>query len=96
MLRSLADPTVLLALGAALVLVSASVRAIRRDRSTRVTADSLIVPPRRLYTTFDPELRDATKVKRERVEQLRQRARRASAGLPVSADVVPMWQRRSS
>jgi hypothetical protein len=36
-----------------------------------------------------------TKVKRERVEQLQQRARRASAGLPV-AEVVPMRQRRSS
>lgn len=96
MLRNLLDPPVLLAVGAALVLLASSIRAITRQRDDHVTADSLIVPPRRLYTTFDPELRDATKVKRERVEQLRQRARRASAGLPVSADVVPMRQRRSS
>ena len=96
MLRSLADPATLLAVGAALVLLASCLRAITRQRTDHVSADSLIVPPRRIYSTFDPQLRDATKVKRERVEQLQQRARRASAGLPVSGDVVPMRQRRSS
>jgi len=96
MLRSLGDPVLLCTAGAALVLLATAIRAIARDRDDHVSADSLIVPPRRLYTTFDPELRDATKVKRQRVEQLRQRARRASADLPVSGDVVPMRQRRSS
>lgn len=97
MLRSvLGDPVLLLTAGVALVLLATAIRAIARDRDDHVSADSLIVPPRRLYTTFDPELRDATKAKRQRVEQLQQRARRASAGLPISGDVVPMRQRRSS
>ena len=96
MLRSLGDPVLLFTAGVALVLLATAIRAIARDRDDHVSADSLIVPPRRLYTTFDPELRDATKVKRQRVEQLRQRARRASADLPVSGDEVPMRQRRSS
>lgn len=97
MLRSLFEPWTLLAIGAALVLVSRALRAITRGGDqAHVTADSLIVPPRRLYTTFDPQLREQRAKHRQRVEELQARARRASAGLPVSGDVVPMRQRRSS
>jgi hypothetical protein len=88
MLRSLTDPSTLFSIGAALVLLAGAARAILRQRHAHITADSLIAPPRRIYSTFDPALRDATTAKRARVEELRQRARRASAGLPVSGDVV--------
>lgn len=95
--RSLTDPlTLATALAAVGLLASAVLAIVRQARAPRVTADSLIVPPRRLYSTFDPLLRDETARKRRRVEELQARARRASAGLPVAGDVVPMRQRRSS
>ena len=96
MLRSLLDPAVLFAAGAALVLLAGAIRAIARQRDdAHVSADSLIVPPRRLYTTFDPQLRERRARERARVEELQARARRASAGLPVSGEVVPMRRARS-
>ena len=95
MLRSLGDPVLLFTAGVALVLLATAIRAIARDRDDHVSADSLIVPPRRLYTTFDPQLRERRARERARVEELQARARRASAGLPVSGEVVPMRRARS-
>lgn len=97
MRRSLTDPILLVTAAAAAVLLVAALRAIARQvRAPRVTADSLIVPPRRLYTSFDPDLRTEATKRRARVEELQQRARRASAGTAMGHEVVPMRRRVQS
>ena len=98
-LRSLfSDPILIVAALTGAGLLGASLRAIVRQvtRGDRVTADSLIRPPRPLYTTCDPDLRLEAARRRERVEDLQRRAQRVSAGAPLTSDVVPLRQRRSS
>lgn len=91
MRRSLTDPILMVTAAAAAVLLVAAIRAIvRQARAPRVTADSLIRAPRRVYTTCDPALRQEAAKRRARVEELQTRARRVSAGADLAPEIVPM------
>jgi len=95
MRHSLSDPMTLAVVAGLSTLVGGVLVGIwRQSRAAHVTADSLIVPPRRVYTTCDPTLREEAARRRARVEALQQRARRASAGDLLPHDVVPLRQRR--